>query len=110
MTCRYGPGAGQLTTQVNNLGLVENAEAFQVLYAEDSDADGSADRWVRAGQWLSEPGVMAVRLGLLLTTQDPVKEPPVGKFQVLDSVISPAANGRLRRVFDSAAAFKARVR
>ncbi len=29
MTCRYGPGSGQLVTQVNNLGLVENAEAFR---------------------------------------------------------------------------------
>ena len=110
LSCRYGPDAGQLITQVNNLGLVEDVEAFQVMYAEDSDADGNADRWVHAGEWLNESGLKAVRLALLLTSPEPMKPPKAGAEQVLDALIDTPADGRLRKVFGSTFAIQGRHR
>jgi len=102
LSCRYGPDAGHFITQVNRLGLVQDVEAFQVMYAEDSDADGNADRWVHAGEWLDESGLMAVRLALLLATPEPMEPPEAGTEQVLDELINTPADGRLRKVFSSA--------
>ncbi len=101
LTCRYGPDAGQLTTQINNLGLVKNAEAFQALYAEDSDADGNADRWVRAGQWNDKARVMAIRLAILIASPEPVTPVAAGLKAVLDINIDTPADGRIRRVYES---------
>ena len=100
-TCRYGPDSGQLTTQINNLGLVQNAEALQALYAEDTDSDGNADRWVAAGQWLDEANILAVRLAVLLASPDPVSHPQGGSIKVLDTIIKPSNDGRIRRGFES---------
>jgi prepilin-type N-terminal cleavage/methylation domain-containing protein len=99
LTCRYGPDALQLTTQISNMGLVQNAEALQVVFAVDSDGDANADRWARAGNWQSEPGVRAVRLALLLATPEPITETAQQAIQVLDQVVQPSADGRMRRVF-----------
>lgn len=98
VTCRYGPGPGQLTTQVNNLGLVEQVEMLQLQFAEDSDGDGAANRWVRAGQWQDESGIMGVRLGLLLASPMPLDARQHHDYQVLDQWVTAPADGRLRRV------------
>ncbi len=84
-TCRYGPDSRQLTT----------------LYAEDSDSDGNADRWVAAGQWLDEANILAVRLAVLLASPDPVSHPPGGSIKVLDTIIKPSNDSRIRRGFES---------
>ena len=107
--CRYGPDPSLLTTQINNLGLVENAEALQALYAEDSDSDGNADRWVTAGQWQDESNVKAVRLAILLSTPDSVSSIDKSSIQVLDTSITPPGDGRIRRVFESTFTIKGRL-
>jgi len=99
MTCRYGPHSAQLTTQVNKLGLVTGAQAFQLLIAEDSNGDGSADRWVKVGQWHAERNVMAVQLALLLSSPEAVGAPPIEAVQVLDQIINPESDGHLHRVY-----------
>ncbi|MFT5769535.1 MAG: prepilin-type N-terminal cleavage/methylation domain-containing protein [Lysobacterales bacterium] len=109
-TCRYGPGSTQLTTQINNLGLVENVEAFQMLYAEDSDLDGNADRWVTAGKWSDEKNVLAIRLAILLTTTNPVDAGASTNYQVLDQSIPGPDDGRIRRVFESTFSIRGRHR
>lgn len=68
LQCRYGPDENGLVTQINNLGLVEYANALQVVLAEDSDNDGNADGWVRIGQQTPGARVMGVRLGLSLSS------------------------------------------
>ena len=110
LTCRYGREAGQLVTQVNNLGLVENAEAFQVLYAEDTNSDGNADRWVTAGQWFDESNILAARLALLIATPDWLAESAASQIQLLDSIVNAPDDGRLRRVFESSIALKGRIK
>lgn len=107
-TCRYGPQAGPMVTQVNNLGLAEGIESLQILLAEDTDGDGNANRWIRAGQWQDESRVMGVRLGLLLASPFVVEGARPGPLQVLDALHVPAEDGRLRRVVSTAVALRGR--
>jgi prepilin-type N-terminal cleavage/methylation domain-containing protein len=110
VNCRYGPSAGQMTTQVNNLGLVENAEMLQLLFAEDTNDDQNADRWVSAGQWQNQQQVLAVRFGLLLASLDPLDTPRAELHQVLDELHRSPADGRLRKVFTTTAVIRGRLR
>jgi type IV pilus assembly protein PilW len=107
--CRYGPGAGELTTQVQRQGMVPGVESFQLLYGEDTDRDGSIERWVAAGQWSDPQRVLGVRLGLLLASQEAVVEPASQQHRVLDTTATSAADGRLRQVFEFAVAIRSRI-
>jgi type IV pilus assembly protein PilW len=107
-TCRYGPEEDQLVTQMNRLGLVLNVEAFQAEYAEDSDHDGEADRWVKGGGWADESRIQGLRIALLLKSSEAVVEPRSGKVEVLGESIATPADGKLRRVFTYSQAFLGR--
>jgi prepilin-type N-terminal cleavage/methylation domain-containing protein len=109
MTCRYGPDASNLTTQVNNFGLAENIETMQALYAEDRDGDGIADRWVQAGAWANEGRVLAVKVALLLTSPRVSHESVPGPITLLDETFAAPADGRLRRVVTLMAAIRGRL-
>lgn len=98
-TCRYGPAPNQLVTQMNRLGLVQDVEAFQAEYAEDSDGDGAADRWVKAGAWSDESRILGLRIALLLRSGEAVAAPESGLFDVLGESVPTPADGKLRRVF-----------
>lgn len=98
ITCRYGPGATQLTTQINNYGLVEEVESMQLLYAEDTDDDGIADAWVRAQAWQREENIRSVKVALLLATTRKIAPDNNQQITLLDESISAPADGRLRRV------------
>jgi len=106
--CRYGPDPSSLVTQINNQGLVNDALALQLLFAEDSDGDGNADRWVRAGNWLDEPGVNAVRIGLLLGTTEAIRASAPTNLDVLDETIAPSQDGRAYRVFETVVGLEGR--
>lgn len=109
MACHYGPDAGSLTRQINGLGLVENVVALQVVFAEDSDADGSADRWVKAGQWAEEQAILGARLGVLLASPDRVAPGEPGALQVLDEFIETPGDGHLYRAFHTSERLRGRV-
>jgi hypothetical protein len=98
-TCRYGPDADQFVTQIRRQGLVQNVDAFQVLYAEDLDGDRLADRWITAGQWSDPANVTGLQLVLLLTSNDSVSEPRLQTYNLFEQTISSPADGKLRRVF-----------
>jgi prepilin-type N-terminal cleavage/methylation domain-containing protein len=108
--CEYGPDASSLQTQVNNFGLVEDVESLQVLYAEDRDGDGVADGWVKAGAWLQESNIRAVRLALLLSTQQAFDRPVSTDFTLLDQAFTTPADGHLRSVWTLTAAIRGRLR
>ena len=97
-TCRYGPAPDQFINQLQRQGLVQNAESLEIRYAEDTDGDGTADRWVGGGQWFDESAIHAVQLGLMLASRDAVTDASGQNFQVLDKVVEPPADGKLRRV------------
>ena len=110
MTCRYGPDAAQLQTQVNNFGLIEDVESMQVLYAEDRDGDDIADGWVPARSWLQESNVRAIRVALLLSTRQAFDQAVSTEITLLDQTITTPADGHLRIVSSSTAAIRGRLR
>lgn len=110
ITCRYGPEASQMITQINNFGLVENVESMQVLFAEDRDGDDVADAWVTGQAWLQESSIKAVKVALLLSTQQPFDQTANQALTLLDETVIPSADGRLRRVNTLFAAIRGRLK
>lgn len=102
-TCYYGPEGGAMVRQVNRQGLVQGVESFQVLYAEDTNGDLRPERRVRAGNWNNASALVAVEVGLLLASEEVVAEDlgedMSGAYTVLDESLTPASDGRLRRVW-----------
>ena len=99
LSCFFGPPGGSMVRQINREGLVQRVESFQLLFAEDSDGDGKADRRVRAGRWVDVSRILGVDIGLLLATQDPIGNPVSSPLTVLDQSLTPHRDGRLRRVW-----------
>lgn len=98
ITCRYGPDASRLQTQMNNFGLVEDVESMQVLYAEDSDGDNIADSWVTGQAWQQESNIRSIRVALLFSTRHAFRQPVSEQITLLDQTITTPADGHLRRV------------
>jgi hypothetical protein len=99
-TCRYGPSRSELVTQVRRQGLVPGIESFQLLFGDDSDADGNVDRWVRAGEWSDRNAVLGVRTGLLAAGPDSVVEPVSASFTILDMPTRTRTDGKLRETVE----------
>jgi len=110
ITCRYGPDASQMTTQINNFGLVEDVESMQLLFAEDRDGDSIADGWVSGQAWLNEGDIQAIKVALLLSTRQPFKHGPDQQLTLLDETVIPPADGRLRKVSILTVAIRGRIK
>jgi len=110
MTCRYGSDSAQLTTQVNNFGLVENVESMQVLYAEDRNGDGTADGWVHASAWQQESQVLAIRIALLFVSARAFDQAESKIVTLLDESITTPADGHFRSVSTLTAAIRGRLK
>ena len=106
LLCRYGPSKTELTTQIRRQGLVPGIESFQVLYGQDSDQDGNIESWVRAGQWTDSSHVLGVKIGLLVSGDDAVMESETSVYRILETHVTKAADGRLRKIVQFAAAFR----
>mgnify|MGYP001816816981 CR=1 FL=1 len=110
MTCRYGPDATGLHTQINNFGLIENVESMHVLYAEDRDGDEIADGWVQAQAWQQEANIRAVKIALLMTTPTAFAQPVSEHITLLDETIVTTADGHLREVSTLTTAIRGRLK
>lgn len=110
VTCRYGPDSANLQTQINNLGLIEDVESMQVLYAEDKDGDDIADTWVTAQSWSQESNVRAVKVALLLSTRQAFDQPISKQLTLLDETITAPADGHLRSIRTFTTAIRGRLR
>ena len=109
MTCRYGPEASSLLTQINNYGLVEDVESMQVLYAEDRDGDKISDSWVTGQAWLHESNIRSIKIALLLSGRQPFRQATSEDITLLDTSISTPADGHLRRVSLLTSAIRGRL-
>jgi type II secretory pathway pseudopilin PulG len=72
-TCRFGPPAIGVVNQpviINNQAILNNVETLQFQYGEDQTGDGSVDTYVDADKWLAVGNVVAIRVGLILTSPD----------------------------------------
>jgi type IV pilus assembly protein PilW len=110
ITCRYGPDASRLKTQINNYGLAENVESMQLLYAEDDNSDDILDGWVQAQAWQEENTVKAVRIALLLTTREVFTQAQQKRLQLLDETFVTPQDGHLRRVNTLTIAIRGRLK
>ncbi len=61
-------GGGGVTTEE----LVEGVETMHVVYGEDTNADGIANRFVNAAEVTNIDNVVSVRIGLLVRSQEEV--------------------------------------
>lgn len=109
LTCRYGPRASQLQTQINNLGLVENVESMQILYAEDRNGDEVTDGWIPAQTWQRERNIRAVKIALLLSTHQVFGQATAQRIGLLDETLITPADGRLRRITTLTTAIRGRL-
>lgn len=110
ITCRFGPDASSLTTQINNYGLVEDVEAMQVLFAEDRDGDRVADSWVTGQAWQQEGNIRAIKVALLLSTRQPFSQTDSEQLTLLDQTLSAPADGHLRKVSLLTSAIRSRLK
>lgn len=110
LTCRYGPDASQLQTQINNFGLVEDVNSMQVLYAEDRNEDQVADTWVTGQEWQNENNIRAVKVALLLSSSQVFTQKQSRQITLLDETITTADDGHLRKVGSLTAAIQSRLR
>jgi len=91
---------GQNALFRNGNEAVENVENMQILYGEDTDADGVANRYVPAGT-PNMDNVVSVRVALLLQSTDSVlPQSATQNHTLLDVTVSPT-DQRLRRVFST---------
>ena len=110
ITCRYGPDASQLITQMNGFGLVEDVDTMQVLYAEDRDGDEIADRWVKAQAWSDESNIRAIKVALLLSTRQPFDQAASERITLLDESIATPSDGHLRTVRSLTSTIRGRLK
>lgn len=89
-----------MTDKKGSQELVQGVENMVILYGEDTDNDGVANRYIRADAVSDMSRVVSVRISLLIqTTEDNVSEKPV-PYQFNQQTILPNDH-RLRRVYAS---------
>ncbi len=82
--------------------LVEGVENLQILYGEDLDADGVANRYVHADDVGNFANVVSVRFAMLLQTPEEVNtQADTSDYTLLDEVYDPVDDRRLRRIFST---------
>lgn len=80
--------------------LVDGVENMQVLYGEDTNADGSVDRYVTAGAVTDFTNVLSVRVALLVDSVEPdTTQADTSTYQLLDKTVDPPDKRYLRKVF-----------
>jgi len=92
---RFMSGANMITEE-----LVEGTASLQLQYGEDTTADGLANRYVNAPNVTNFANVVAVRIGLLMHTEEEINpDTDSNTYQVLDFLVDPTDDRRARRIF-----------
>jgi len=88
--------------------LVEGVEDMQILYGEDTDADGIPNRYVAANAIADTEQVLAIRVSLLIRSfEDNVVDAP--QSYTYDGNNVTAGDRRLRQVFTSTISLRNRI-
>ncbi|WP_221252104.1 PilW family protein [Desulfuromonas versatilis] len=97
LPCLYRKGATAAAAEE----LVEGVDNLQVRYGEDTDGDRSVDQYVTANAVSDWAGVLAVRVGLLLRSVDPLpkKDPDTRTYTFNGTTIDPPDERVLRQVY-----------
>ncbi len=82
------------------VALFEGVENMQILYGEDSDDDGSANRYLPADQVVDMNKVVSIRIALLIRTPEEIGgDPDTATYDLLGTVFDPADDRRMRRIY-----------
>ena len=102
------PSLYQRTNASASVELVSGVENMQILYGEDSDGDGVANRYRTANAVTDFQEVVSLRLSLLLRTEEPISNETNTQTYLLNGVtaasattINPFDDRRGRYVFTS---------
>ncbi len=88
--------------------LVEGVENMVVLYGEDTDSDGTANRYVRASSVGDMANVVSVRISLLIQSLEDFLTPSPQAYTFNGTTTTPGDN-RLRRVYTTTIVFRNRA-
>ncbi|MFN7097208.1 MAG: PilW family protein [Gammaproteobacteria bacterium] len=97
-----------LTNATGSQEIVGNVENMIILYGEDTDSDGTANRYVRANQVTNMQNVVSVRISIVVRSSDnnivTTPQPYVLNYQT----ITPTDN-KLRRVYTTTITLRNRL-
>jgi type IV pilus assembly protein PilW len=88
-------GSGSATAGI----IAEGIENMQILYGEDSDDDGIANRYINATNIAANP-IVSVRIALLASTIESMGATDTATYALLNTpLLGPFNDNQLRRVF-----------
>ena len=92
---------GGVSVTTGPLDLVEGVDSMQVLYGMNTDSDGVANQFVPYVNTLDMNDVLAVRVGLLLSSPDDnvALDTDIAARNLLDAVVAAPNDKRIRRFF-----------
>ncbi len=91
--------AGQTVLTCNGVQLLDGVVGMQVLYGEDTNGDGAANRYVSVIP-SNVLNVVSMRVAILLSSSESVSPDTASRtYTVLDQSYGPYNDSRLRRVY-----------
>ena len=88
--------------------LIQNVEQLQLLYGEDLDGDGTANRVVAANEVQNWGSVISVQINLILRSQDNNIVPTAQTYTFMGQAVQ-AQDRRIRRPFSTTVAIRGRT-
>jgi type IV pilus assembly protein PilW len=105
-----GPALWRRDGDAAAVELAAGIENLQVLYGEDTDGNRAPDAYVAADAVVDWRRVVSIQVALLVAgVQDNVAEGDPREFTLLDEVVGPFTDGRLRRVINFTVALRNRL-
>lgn len=99
-SCAYGAPALNVNPPavIVNQPILNNVETLQFQYGEDLNNDASADRYVLANNWAAPGNIVAIRIGLILTSEALGTFPEDAQtIDLIGTTFDPTTERRLRR-------------
>lgn len=99
ITYAIGVGAsGEPALLRNGQELIDDVEDLQILYGEDTDGSGSANRYINAGQVTDMEAVVSIRIALVVRSTQ-INVTNVGQNYSVMGTNQVSADTRLRQVY-----------
>lgn len=103
-TWRFEPADRTVTCEgrasTTRVPLIDNVDAFRVLYGLDGDGDGTPERFVSHDPAIDVSEVSALRFGMLINSGEPIRSRAVARrFDVLDRRVDAPPDRVARHVF-----------
>jgi type IV pilus assembly protein PilW len=109
-TSLYCDNTGTVGPVAADLELVQGVENLQVLYGEDTDGDGTANRYLVQSSVTTLDNVVSLRIGLLMSTANQVASATDTRtYNVIGTSIGPINDKRVRRMYTTTIALRNRA-